>query len=723
MKVINPITASERDYIVEKEKTIPVSNYYGEDIFSTKVMMEKLPKNVCKRMMEIMHEGRKMDADTANSVAHAIKEWAIGKGATHYCHWFQPMTGTTAEKHDAFIEFTDSGDVIERFSGKQLIQGEPDASSFPSGGLRSTFEARGYTAWDPTSPAFIIKNGLGTTLCIPTIFISYTGEALDKKTPLLRSIEAINKSAVNLLRLLGNNESKKVFATLGPEQEYFLIDQDYFYKRQDLVLSGRSLIGAMPPKGQQLEDQYFGSIKERIQSYMHDVEEELYKLGIPAKTRHNEVAPSQFEIAPIFEEANLAADHNQLVMETMKRIAPKHKLKLLLHEKPFAGINGSGKHVNWALADDLGNNMLNPGKTPQDNIQFLLFLMATIKAVNTHADLLRASVASAGNDHRLGANEAPPAIISIFLGEQLTQILDNIEKGKITKATDEAIIDLGISKLPDLSKDSTDRNRTSPFAFTGNKFEFRAVGSSQSISFPATILNTIVAESIDILAKKIKERNGKNINQAALDVVREEVKANKAILFMGDNYTKEWEAEAERRGLPNKKTTCEALKDLKTDKAVKLFEKYKVLSALELKSRYHVRLEKYIKEIDIEAVTLNNMVQNQIIPAAINYQKKIAESVKSVIDVVGDSKNLKAQKELLKLISGLIGDTQALSNELRNRIAKANAISSEEKKAAYFCDEVKEIMNDIREKVDTLENYVDDELWPMPKYWEMLFIS
>jgi len=723
MKVINPITASERDYIVEKEKTIPVSNYYGEDIFSTKVMMEKLPKNVCKRMMEIMHEGRKMDADTANSVAHAIKEWAIGKGATHYCHWFQPMTGTTAEKHDAFIEFTDSGDVIERFSGKQLIQGEPDASSFPSGGLRSTFEARGYTAWDPTSPAFIIKNGLGTTLCIPTIFISYTGEALDKKTPLLRSIEAINKSAVNLLRLLGNNESKKVFATLGPEQEYFLIDQDYFYKRQDLVLSGRSLIGAMPPKGQQLEDQYFGSIKERIQSYMHDVEEELYKLGIPAKTRHNEVAPSQFEIAPIFEEANLAADHNQLVMETMKRIAPKHKLKLLLHEKPFAGINGSGKHVNWALADDLGNNMLNPGKTPQDNIQFLLFLMATIKAVNTHADLLRASVASAGNDHRLGANEAPPAIISIFLGEQLTQILDNIEKGKITKATDEAIIDLGISKLPDLSKDSTDRNRTSPFAFTGNKFEFRAVGSSQSLSFPATILNTIVAESIDILAKKIKERNGKNINQAALDVVREEVKANKAILFMGDNYTKEWEAEAERRGLPNKKTTCEALKDLKTDKAVKLFEKYKVLSALELKSRYHVRLEKYIKEIDIEAVTLNNMVQNQIIPAAINYQKKIAESVKSVIDVVGDSKNLKAQKELLKLISGLIGDTQALSNELRNRIAKANAISSEEKKAAYFCDEVKEIMNDIREKVDTLENYVDDELWPMPKYWEMLFIS
>ncbi len=723
MKVINPVTASERDYIVENEKKIPVSKYYGEDIFSTRVMMEKLPKDVYKRMADIINGGRKMDADTANAVAHAIKEWAIEKGATHYCHWFQPMTGTTAEKHDSFIEFTDSGDIIERFTGKQLIQGEPDASSFPSGGLRSTFEARGYTAWDPTSPAFIIKNGLGTTLCIPTIFISYTGEALDKKTPLLRSIEAINKSALNLLRLLGNTESKKVFATLGPEQEYFLIDQDYFFKRQDLVLSGRSLLGAAPPKGQQLEDQYFGSIKERILSFMHDVEEELYKLGIPAKTRHNEVAPSQFEIAPIFEEANLAADHNQLVMETMKRIAPKHKLKLLLHEKPFAGINGSGKHVNWALADDLGNNMLNPGKTPHANIQFLVFLMATIKAVNMHADLLRASVASAGNDHRLGANEAPPAIISIFLGEQLTQILDNIEKGKITKATDEAIIDLGISKLPDLSKDSTDRNRTSPFAFTGNKFEFRAVGSSQSISFPATILNTIVAESIDILARKIKERNGKNVNQAALDVVREEVKANKSILFMGDNYTREWEAEAAKRGLPNKKTSCEALKDLKSDKALKLFEKYNVLSALELKSRYHVRLEKYIKEIDIEAVTLNNMVQNQIIPAAISYQRKIAQSLKSVIEVIGDSKDLKAQKELIKLVSGLICEIQALANELRIKIEKANAIASEEKKAAYFCDEVKLTMNDIREKADMLENYVDDELWPIPKYWEMLFIS
>ena len=722
MKYHNLIPASERHYVVAKEKQEQISKYFGEDTFSTKVMQDKLPKGIYKRIIETIEARRKLDLETANAVAHAIKEWAIDKGATHYCHWFQPMTGATAEKHDSFIEFTDAGDVIERFSGMQLIQGEPDASSFPSGGLRSTFEARGYTAWDPTSPAFIIRNGLGTTLCIPTIFISYTGEALDKKTPLLRSIGAIDKSAVNMLRLLGNQESQKVFATLGPEQEYFLVDQDYYFKRQDLVLSGRSLLGALPPKGQQLEDQYFGSIKERILSFMHDVEEELYKLGIPAKTRHNEVAPSQFEIAPIFEEANLAADHNQLVMETMKRIAPLHKLRLLLHEKPFAGINGSGKHLNWSLSDDLGNNLLNPGKTPHDNIQFLVFLMATIKAVNTHADLLRASVASAGNDHRLGANEAPPAIISVFLGEQLTNILDNIEKGKITKATDAAIIDLGISKLPVLSKDSTDRNRTSPFAFTGNKFEFRAVGSSQSISFPATVLNTIVAEGLDLLAAKIKAKGG-DVKQAALDVVKEEVKANKAILFMGDNYTKEWEQEAQKRKLPNKKTSYEALKDLKSDKALKLFDKYGVLSPVELKSRYHVRLERYIKEIDIEAATLSTMVQSQILPAAAAYQKTLAQSIKNAMDVIGDGKELKPQKELLKLVSSLISDAQKEVTALKKEIGKATALGSEDKQAAYFCDVIKPSMNAVRHTVDTLEHYVDNELWPIPKYWEMLFIS
>ena len=721
MKASNTGAAYERTYAITKEKEVQISRYFGEDTFNLKAMHEKLPKDIYRRVIEIINEGRMMDLDTANSVAHAIKEWAIEKGATHYCHWFQPMTGATAEKHDSFIEFTDSGGVIERFSGKQLIQGEPDASSFPSGGLRSTFEARGYTAWDPTSPAFIIKNGLGTTLCIPTIFISYTGEALDKKTPLLRSMEAINKNALNMLHILGNRESKKVFATLGPEQEYFLVDQDYYYKRQDLVLSGRSLFGAAPPKGQQLEDQYFGSIKERILSFMHDVEEELYKLGIPAKTRHNEVAPSQFEIAPIFEEANLAADHNQLVMETMKRIAPLHKLRLLLHEKPFAGINGSGKHLNWSLSDDLGNNLLNPGSTPQDNIQFLVFLVATIRAVYTHADLLRASVASAGNDHRLGANEAPPAIISVFLGEQLTRILEDIEKGKITKATDAAIINLGISKLPVLSKDSTDRNRTSPFAFTGNKFEFRAVGSSQSISFPATVLNTIVAESLDTIAGKIKAKGG-NVNQATLDVVREEIAAGKGVLFMGDNYTREWEDEAARRKLPNKKTGAEALKDLGTDKAVRLFEKYGVLTAGELKSRYHIRLERYIKEIDIEAVTLSNMVQNQIIPAAVQYQKVLADSFRSTKDVIGDDRSLKLQKELVRTVSTLIAETQKLLDDLGSKIRKANAIGSGEKKAAFFCSEVKKTMLELRDRVDSLEHYVDNELWPVPKYWEMLFI-
>ncbi len=697
MKASNTGAAYERTYAITKEKEVQISRYFGEDTFNLKAMHEKLPKDIYRRVIEIINEGRMMDLDTANSVAHAIKEWAIEKGATHYCHWFQPMTGATAEKHDSFIEFTDSGGVIERFSGKQLIQGEPDASSFPSGGLRSTFEARGYTAWDPTSPAFIIKNGLGTTLCIPTIFISYTGEALDKKTPLLRSMEAINKNALNMLHILGNRESKKVFATLGPEQEYFLVDQDYYYKRQDLVLSGRSLFGAAPPKGQQLEDQYFGSIKERILSFMHDVEEELYKLGIPAKTRHNEVAPSQFEIAPIFEEANLAADHNQLVMETM------------------------GKHLNWSLSDDLGNNLLNPGNTPQDNIQFLVFLVATIRAVYTHADLLRASVASAGNDHRLGANEAPPAIISVFLGEQLTRILEDIEKGKITKATDAAIINLGISKLPVLSKDSTDRNRTSPFAFTGNKFEFRAVGSSQSISFPATVLNTIVAESLDTIAGKIKAKGG-NVNQATLDVVREEIAAGKGVLFMGDNYTREWEDEAARRKLPNKKTGAEALKDLGTDKAVRLFEKYGVLTAGELKSRYHIRLERYIKEIDIEAVTLSNMVQNQIIPAAVQYQKVLADSFRSTKDVIGDDRSLKLQKELVRTVSTLIAETQKLLDDLGSKIRKANAIGSGEKKAAFFCSEVKKTMLELRDRVDSLEHYVDNELWPVPKYWEMLFI-
>ncbi|MBP7603544.1 MAG: glutamine synthetase III [Spirochaetes bacterium] len=722
MKRTEVILAADRSYLAEREKDVPISRYFGEDTFSTTTMQEKLPAAVFHRLQDTTLRGKKLDPETANAVAHAMKEWAIEKGATHYCHWFQPMTGSTAEKHDAFIEFTDEGTPIERFSGKQLVQGEPDASSFPSGGIRSTFEARGYTAWDISSPAFILKRGIGTALCIPSVFISYSGEALDKKTPLLRSIEAINTSAINMLRVLGNRKARRVYATLGPEQEYFLIDQDYYYKRQDLLLAGRAVLGAAPPKGQELEDHYFGSIKERIFSFMHDVEEELYKLGIPAKTRHNEVAPSQYELAPLFEEANLAVDHNQILMETLRSVAVKHKLAALLHEKPFAGINGSGKHLNWSLADDQGNNLLNPGKTPQDNIQFLVFLVATIRAVFHHADILRAAVASSGNDHRLGANEAPPAIISVFLGEQLSAILDDIEKGVVSNGTNGAIIDMGISKLPVLSKDNTDRNRTSPFAFTGNKFEFRAVGSSQSISFPATVLNTIVAESLDVLAEKIAAK-GENTRQATLDVLKDEIKAVKSVLFMGDNYSKEWEAEAARRGLPNKKTSYESLPDLATPKAVALFEKYRVLSSVELKSRYHVRLERYVKEIDIEAGSLCNMVECQVLPASIRYQRELASAITGTAQALGSDASLAPQKELLSSLVGLIGDTMKLVVELKKNIEHAKSLGSEEEKAAAFGSKVRGTMNAIRAKVDAVELMIDDELWPLPRYWEMLFIK
>lgn len=722
MKKTRPMIASERNYVIEKEKFVPVSEYYGEDTFNNKIMKEKLPKDTYKKLMEAINEDKILDIATADIVAHAMKEWALEKGATHFAHWFQPMTGITAEKHDAFADPSGIGEVVERFSGKQLVQGEPDASSFPSGGIRATFEARGYTAWDMSSPAFIRRNGISTTLCIPTAFISYTGEALDKKTPLLRSNKAVSLSAVNMLKLLGAKNVKKVYSNLGPEQEYFLIDMDYFFKRQDLVLGGRTVVGAPPAKGQELEDQYFGSIKERISSYMHDMEEELFKLGIPAKTRHNEVAPSQFEIAPVYEEANLAVDHNQLVMDTMKSVARKHNLAALLHEKPFARINGSGKHVNWSLSDNNGNNLLNPGKTPQDNIQFLVFLIATIRAVYKHADILRASVASYANDHRLGANEAPPAIISIFLGEQLTKILANIEKGTVTKATNAEIIDLEISSLPIVSKDNTDRNRTSPFAFTGNKFEFRAVGSSQSISFPATVLNTIVAESLDYLAEKIKAQDG-NINHAVFEVLKKEIKDINAVLFNGDNYTKEWELEAAKRGLPNDKTTPVALKALVTDKAMNLFEKYQVLSKVELKSRYLIYIEKYIKDLEIEVKCLKNICMSQVIPAASAYQKILAKSINETKEVLGNSAVFSAQKEILKNILDLINKIYSTNKEILSKVESASSIHDESKKADMLCNKVKTKMDELREYVDELEVLVDDELWPMPKFWEMLFIS
>jgi glutamine synthetase len=682
-----------------------------------------LPKDTYKKLMEAINEDKILDIATADIVAHAMKEWALEKGATHFAHWFQPMTGITAEKHDAFVDPSGVGEVVEKFSGKQLVQGEPDASSFPSGGIRATFEARGYTAWDMSSPAFIRRNGISTTLCIPTAFISYTGEALDKKTPLLRSNRAINISALNMLKLLGNKNVKKVYATLGPEQEYFLIDMDYFFKRQDLVLGGRTIVGAPPAKGQELEDQYFGSIKERMSSYMHDVEEELFKLGIPAKTRHNEVAPSQFELAPVFEEANLAVDHNQLVMDTMKSVAKKHNLACLLHEKPFAKINGSGKHVNWSLSDNNGNNLLNPGNTPHDNIAFLVFLVAAVRAVYKNADVLRASVATYANDHRLGANEAPPAIISVFLGDQLTKILGNIEKGTVNKATDAEIIDLDISSLPIVSKDNTDRNRTSPFAFTGNKFEFRAVGSSQSISFPATVLNTIVAESIDHLAEKIKAKGAKNINQAVFEVLKSEIKDIKPVLFNGDNYTKEWEVEAGKRGLPNYKTTPLALKALVTDRALNLFEKYKVLSKVELKSRYVIYLEKYIKDLEIEVKCLNNICLNQVIPAAAAYQKIIAKAIISTKEVLGNAAVVSAQTEILKKVVDLVNSVYSVNKDILAKVEAANAVHDEAKKADTLCGKVKPKMDELREYVDELENLVDDELWPLPKFWEMLFIS
>ncbi|MFA5755764.1 MAG: glutamine synthetase III [Smithellaceae bacterium] len=721
MKKTKATAAAERHYVIEKEKFVPVSQYFGEDTFNHKVMKQKLPKDTFRKLMEAMNEDKKLDHETANIVAHAMKEWALEKGATHFAHWFQPMTGITAEKHDAFADPCGPGAVIERFSGKQLVQGEPDASSFPSGGIRATFEARGYTAWDMSSPAFIKRNGISTTLCIPTAFISYTGEALDKKTPLLRSSRAVSQSAVNMLKLLGAKNVRRVYSNLGPEQEYFLIDMDYYYKRQDLVLGGRTVVGAPPAKGQELEDQYFGSIRERISSYMHDVEEDLFKLGIPAKTRHNEVAPSQYEIAPVFEEANLAVDHNQLVMDTLKSVARKHYLSALLHEKPFARINGSGKHVNWSLADDNGNNLLNPGKTPQDNISFLVFLIAAVRAVYRHADILRASVASYANDHRLGANEAPPAIISVFLGEQLTQILDSIEKGKVAKATNEEIIDLGISSLPQVSKDNTDRNRTSPFAFTGNKFEFRAVGSSQSISFPAAVINTIVAESLDDLAEKIRAKGSKNINQAVFEVLKSEIRVIKPILFNGDNYTKAWEAEAGKRSLPNFKTTPAALGALATDKALRLFEKYRVLTRVELQSRYIIYLEKYIKDLEIEVKCLGNICLDQVIPAAVDYQKRVAEAVIATKAALGGAA-VAAEADLLKKVIRLVNTIYAGHKEIMAGMEAANAGHDEAKKAETLCEKIKPRMDALRESVDELENLVDDERWPLPKFWEMLFI-
>ena len=704
-----------------------VSSYFGENTFSLETMQKHISKPVFEAFKTWMSEGKTITLEQANEIADSMKNWAIAKGATYYTHWFQPMTGLTAEKHDSFISITGPGKVIEKFSGSKLIQGEPDASSFPSGGIRATFEARGYTAWDPSSPAFIIESKLGKTLCIPTIFISYHGAALDKKLPLLRSDEALSRAAVDLLKLFGHKDVQKVFSTCGPEQEYFLIDKNYYNLRQDLLLTGRTLVGAPSPKGQQLEDQYFGTIKERVVNFMFEVAEEAYKLGIPLMTRHNEVAPHQYEFAPIFEESNIAADHNQLLMELMKKVALRHNLVCLLHEKPFAGINGSGKHLNWSLADDKGNNLLNPGETPEDNLQFLAVLAAVLRAVYQHADLLRASVAMAGNEHRLGANEAPPAIISVFLGEQLTGILEMIEKGAKKKVSQRDIIDLGLARLPKFNKDTTDRNRTSPFAFTGNKFEFRAVGSSQNISTPITVLNTIIADSLDYVADKIKKAaKSSDFSIAALKVIAQIIKETKSVRFEGNNYAEEWLKEAKKRGLPNVASTAESLEDLTKEKNIALFEKYEVFSKEELLARYHIWMHMYNLTLEIEANTLNEMVNASVVPAGLEYQKLLSDNLAVLAEIQKDVKIEAAavndQKEHLSDVMSKIYYVRRNTKEMVKLLEKASKLNAEKKANLYFA-ELKPLMEHIRRHVDALECVVSDEHWDLPKYREMLFVK
>ena len=645
-----------------------VADIFGEDVFNDTVMQERLPKKVYKDLKKTIEEGKELDLATADVIAHEMKEWAIEKGATHYTHWFQPLTGVTAEKHDSFISAPlPSGKVLMSFSGKELIKGEPDASSFPSGGLRATFEARGYTAWDCTSPAFVRHDAAGATLCIPTAFCSYTGEALDQKTPLLRSMQVINEQSLRLLRLFGNTTSKKVVPSVGAEQEYFLVDAEKFMQRKDLIYTGRTLFGAMPPKGQELDDHYFGTIRQRIAGFMKNVNEELWKVGVSSKTQHNEVAPAQHELAPIYEEANVALDHNHLVMQTLKRVACQHGMKCLLHEKPFAGVNGSGKHDNWSLTTDDGKNLLDPGDTPHENVQFLLVLTCILKAVDNHADLLRESAADPGNDHRLGANEAPPAIVSVFLGEQLEDVLNQlISTGEATHSLAEGILKTGVDTLPDFTKDATDRNRTSPFAFTGNKFEFRMVGSRDSIAGPNVVLNTIVAdafaEACDVLEK------ADDFDLAVHDLIKKYATEHQRIVFGGNGYSDEWVAEAERRGLPNIKSLVEAIPALTTDKAINLFEKYKVFTKAELESRAEIKYENYSKAINIEARTMIDMATKQIIPAVIKYTKELADTSNAVKAAGAD---VSVQSELLTEISALLVESKSALKALTEVTEKA----------------------------------------------------
>ena len=695
-----------------------VADIFGEDVFTDKVMQERLPKKVYKALKKTIEEGKELDLATADVIAAAMKDWAIEKGATHYTHWFQPLTGVTAEKHDSFITSPNpDGSVLMEFSGKELIKGEPDASSFPSGGLRATFEARGYTAWDCTSPAFVRHDAAGATLCIPTAFCSYTGEALDQKTPLLRSMEAINHQALRVLRLFGNTTSKKVTPSVGPEQEYFLVDAEKFLKRKDLIFTGRTLFGAMPPKGQELDDHYFGTIRQRIASYMKDVNENLWKLGVTAKTQHNEVAPAQHELATIYSEANVAVDHNQIVMQTLKRVACEHGLKCLLHEKPFAGVNGSGKHDNWSLATDDGINLLEPGKTPHENVQFLLVLACILKAVDEHADLLRESAADPGNDHRLGANEAPPAIISVFLGEQLQDVVSQlISTGTATHSLKGGVLETGVKTLPDLTKDATDRNRTSPFAFTGNKFEFRMVGSRDSVASPNIVLNTIVAEAFceacDILEK------AEDFDTAVHDLIKQYVSEHQRIIFNGNGYSDEWVAEAERRGLPNIKSMVDAIPALVTEKSIALFGKFGVFTKAELESRAEVKFENYAKAINIEARTMIDVASKQIIPAVIKYTKTLADTINAVTAAGAETS---VQVELLNETSALLSDTKVALAKLTDVTEAAATKAEGEEQARYFHDVVTVAMAELRDPVDKLEMIVDKEMWPMPSYGDLLF--
>ncbi len=721
-RVLGEAIGSIRNWSVTEAKeprAARVTEAFGSLVFSDEVQQTRLPKPIYHALRRTMTHGEPLDSSVADAVASAMKEWAVEHGATHYTHWFQPLTGITAEKHDSFLSPTTDGKAVLEFSGKELVRGEPDASSFPSGGMRSTFEARGYTAWDPTSPPWLLRSGNATTLVIPTAFVSWTGEALDKKTPLLRSMEALSKQAVRILKLFGS-AAERVVTTCGPEQEYFLIDQYFYLSRPDLINAGRTLFGAKPPKGQELEDQYFGAIPDRVMAFMSEVESELYKVGVPVKTRHNEVAPSQYEIAPVFENANVATDHQMMMMETLKRSAPKFGLACLLHEKPFAGVNGSGKHLNWSMSDDEGNNLLGPGQNTHDNMQFLVFCTAVIRAVNRWQGLLRASIASAGNDHRLGANEAPPAILSIFLGDMLTDIFEQIEKGGAKSTKSGGMLDTGVQALPKLPRDAGDRNRTSPFAFTGNKFEFRAVSSNQSIGYPNIVLNLAVTESIDYIATELEKavKGGKSLNEAVAALLPKVIKENKQIIFNGNGYSKEWEKEAGKRGLLNLKNTVDALPQLVTKDAIKLFETYKILNERELHARYEIMVETYNKTVNVEGQLMVLMANRYILPAALEYQKNVAQSVSSVKAAGGRSVE---GKKLLGTLTRAVD----LFKQRTDKLAKAleHEGPSAEKHAKHFRDVVVPAMAALREAGDSLEVMVPHESWPLATYREMLFIK